>query len=70
MGLLLGTSTTLPGWAVIGVAEIFGTGQLQDEADAAVLHGEDDGGHIALGGIGEAVGAVDQSRDEARNALK
>ena len=43
---------------MVGVAEDLGIGQLQDEADAAVLHGEDDGGQVALGGVGEAVGAI------------
>ena len=54
MGILLGRLTALPGRAVVGVAEVLGTGQLQDDADAAVFHGEDDGGQIALGGVGEA----------------
>ena len=43
---------------MVGEAEIVRIRKLEDEADAAVLHGEDDGGHVALGGMGEAVGAV------------
>ena len=43
---------------MVGVAEVLGIGQFQDEANAAVLHGEDDGGQIALGGIGESISAV------------
>ena len=48
----------LPGRVVVAQLEVVGIGQLQDEADAAVLHGEDDGGQVALGRVGEAVGAV------------
>ncbi len=58
MGLPLGPVAAFPWRAVIGVAEVIRIGQLQDEADAAVGHGEDDGGQVALGGVGEAVGAV------------
>ena len=58
MGFLLGPGAALPGRIVIVVAELLGIGQFQDEANAAVLHGEDDGGQVALGGVGEAVGAV------------
>ena len=36
VGILLGTLAALPGRVVIGVTEILGIGQLQDEADAAV----------------------------------
>ena len=58
MGFLLGSGAALPGRIVVGVAEVLGIGQFQDEANAAVLHGEDDGGQIALGGIGESISAV------------
>ena len=56
--LPLGAVAVLPGRAVVGVAEVLGIGQLQDEADASVRHGEDDGGQVALGSVCEAVGAV------------
>ena len=58
VGIPLGAVAALPGRAVVGVAEVLGIGELQDEADAAVRHGEDDGGQVALGSVGKAVGAV------------
>ena len=58
MGFVLGSGAALPGRIVVGVAEVLGIGQFQDEANAAVVHGEDDGGQIALGGIGESISAV------------
>ena len=58
MGFLLGSGAALPGRIVVGVPEVLRIGQFQDEANAAVLHGEDDGGQIALGGMGESISAV------------
>ena len=58
MGFLLGSGAALPGRIVVGVTEVLGIGQFQDEANAGVLHGEDDGGQIALGDIGESISAV------------
>ena len=46
------------GRVVIGVAEVLRVWEFQDEADTAVVHGEHEGVQVALGGIGEAVGAV------------
>ena len=47
---------------MVGELKVVGIGQLQDKADAAVLHGEDNGGQVALGGVGEAVGTVPVQR--------
>ena len=46
------------GRVVIGVAEVLRVWEFQDEADTAVVHGEPEGVQVALGGVGEAVGAV------------
>ena len=43
---------------MVGVTEIPRIGQLQDEADATVFYGEDDGGQVARGGKGEIVGTA------------
>ena len=46
------------GRVVIGVAEVLRVWEFQDEADTAVVHGEGEDVQVALGGVGEAVGAV------------
>ena len=56
--LQLGLDAALPGRVVIGVAEVLRVWEFQDEPDTAVVHGEPEGVQVALGGVGEAVGAV------------
>ena len=46
------------GRVVIGVAEVLRVWEFQDEPDTADVHGEHEGVQVALGGVGEAVGAV------------